>query len=318
MAARGTGGRRTRGAQGHGRGARRARRAQSAVPPRAWGAAGFTLIELVVTMAVSVIVVSFAAVFITVPVEGFTDQARRARLVDAAESALSRVRRDVRRALPNTVRVTANGAVVALEMLGTVDGARYREQPPGSPAQRLDFAVADDSFNVIGPFTQIGKPFSSTTHYLAIYNVGVPGADAYELANVITPPGTQIDIAADVFAGEDRVALAPPFRFGYSSPSRRIYLVNGPVSYLCDTAAGTLVRYAGYAITASQADRDSNAELVGAGAAASVMADRVTGCAFTYAPGTAERAGMLTLDITLAEDGERVRLLSQVHVDNVP
>jgi len=286
--------------------------------PRHGTACGFTLVELVVTMAVSAIVVSFAAVFITVPVEGFTDQTRRGRLVDAAESALGRIRRDVRRALPNSVRVTANGAVVALEVLGTVDGGRYREQPPGSPAQRLDFAAADDSFNAIGPFTQIGKPFSSTTHYLAIYNVGVPGADAYELGNVITPPGTRIDVAADTFAGEDRVTLSPPFRFGYTSPTQRVFLVDGPVSYLCDTAAGTLVRYAGYAIAASQTDRDSSGELVGAGAAGGVMADRVSGCAFTYAPGTAERAGLLTLEITLAEDGESVRLLSQVHVDNVP
>ena len=48
----------------------------------------------------------------------------------------------------------------------------------------------------IGGFQNIAKPFSSNTHYLSIYNVGVPGANAYELANVITPPGTQIDIAS--------------------------------------------------------------------------------------------------------------------------
>ncbi len=79
--------------------------------------------------------------------------------------------------------------VAALEMLSTVDGARYRAQPPGTAAQILDFAAADGSLNVLGPFTQVTKPFSSTSHYLAVYNVGVPGADAYELANVITPAG---------------------------------------------------------------------------------------------------------------------------------
>lgn len=279
---------------------------------------GFTIIELVVTMAVSVIVVAFAAVFVSVPVKGFTDQARRVRLVDSAETALSRMSRDVRRALPNSVRTTASGGVAALEVLSSVDGGRYREQPPGGPDQILDFAGADGSFNVIGPFTQIAKPFSSTTTYLAIYNVGVPGADAYELANVITPAGTQIDIAADVLAAEDRITLSPAFRFAYGSPSRRIYLVDGPVSYLCDPVAGTLRRYTGYAIAQNHADRDSAAELLAAGAAQSLMADRVTGCVLSYAPGTSERAGMVTMEISIAEAGETVSLLAQVHVDNVP
>ena len=49
---------------------------------------GFTLIELVVTLVISAIVVSFVSVFISGPVRGFMDQARRARLVDATDSAL--------------------------------------------------------------------------------------------------------------------------------------------------------------------------------------------------------------------------------------
>jgi MSHA biogenesis protein MshO len=279
---------------------------------------GFTLIELVVTLTLSVIVVGFVSVFISGPVQGFTDQTRRARLVDAADTALKRMGRDVRRALPNSVRTSVSAGVAALEVLSTVDGARYRAQPPGTAAQILDFAVADASFNAIGPFTQVAKPFSSTGHYLAIYNVGVPGADAYELANVITPAATQIDITVDGVSGEDRVTLAPAFRFAYASPTQRVYLIDGPISYLCDPTAGTLMRYQGYSIAPSQAARDSHGELLAAGAAASLMANRIASCAFTYAPGTAERAGLLTLQFTVSAQGESISLLSQVHVDNVP
>jgi MSHA biogenesis protein MshO len=279
---------------------------------------GFTVIELVVTMTIGVIVVAFAALFISAPVQGFVDQTRRGRLVDAAETALDRVGRDVRRALPNSIRTRAASGVAALELLGTTDGARYREQPPGGAPRQLDLSAPDGSFNVIGAFTQIAKPFSSTSHHLAIYNVGVPGADAWELANVMTPAGTQIDIVPDTFAGEDRVTLTPPFRFAFGSPSRRVFLVDGPVSYLCDPLAGTLRRYEGYAIAVSQADRDSHAELVAAGATSSMLADLIGGCTFTYTPGTAERAGLVTLEFSIAEQGETVTLLSQVHVDNVP
>jgi MSHA biogenesis protein MshO len=279
---------------------------------------GFTLVELVVAMSVSVVVVAFVAVFMTRPVAGFTDQSRRAKLVDAADTALRRMSRDVRRALPNSVRTTTNGTVVALELLGSIDGARYRAQPPGSADQILDFTIADGAFNSIGPFTQVAKPFSSVNAYLSIYNVGVPGADAYELGNVITPPGTQIDIASDTVAGEDRVTLTPGYRFAFESPTQRLFLVEGPISYLCDAGARTLRRYSGYAIAPNQASRDSDAELMAAGATATLMADRVAACTLTYAPGTAERAGLVSMELVIDEQGETITLLAQAHVDNVP
>ena len=270
------------------------------------------------TLVISTVVVSFVSLFITGPVTGFIDQSRRARLVDTADTALQRIGRDVRRALPNSVRATSAAGVVALELLSTVDGGRYRAQPPGTVAQVLDFAAADGSFNVLGPFTQLAKPWSSTGHYLAIYNVGVAGADAFELANVITPVGTTISIAVDGSTGEDRVTLTPAFRFAYPSPTQRVFLLDGPVTYLCDTVAGTLMRYQGYAIAAAQASRDSHGELLGAGASASLMANQLVGCTFTYTAGTAERAGLVSLQFTVRSQGESVSLLSQVHVDNVP
>ena len=281
---------------------------------------GFTLIELVITLVVSTVVVGFVSLFISGPVTGFTDQARRARLVDAADSALRRIGRDVRRALPNSVRTTSAGGVIALEVLSTVDGARYRAQPPGGAAQILDFAAADGSFNVLGPFTQLTKPWTSTTHRLAIYNVGVPGADAYELANVVTPigPGQTIAIAVDGATGEDRVTVTPAFKFAYPSPTQRVFLIDGPVTYICDAVAGTLMRYQGYDIEASQASVDSHGELIGNGATASLMANQLTSCSFAYTPGTAERAGLVSLQFAVQAQGETVSLLSQVHVDNVP
>jgi MSHA biogenesis protein MshO len=279
---------------------------------------GLTLIELVVTLVISTVVVGFVALFISGPVQGFADQSRRVRLVDAADAALQRIGRDIRRSLPNSVRTTSGGGVAALEVLSTVDGARYRAQPPGTAAQILDFAAADDSFNVLGPFTQVAKPYNSASHHLAVYNVGVPGASAYELSNVITPAGTTISIDTDGATGEDRITLTPPFRFAYASPTQRVFLVDGPVSYLCDTVAGTLTRYQGYAIAANQSARDSHGELLAAGAIASLMANRVGGCSFDYTPGTAERAGLVSLQIVVSAQGETVSLLSQVHVDNVP
>jgi len=280
---------------------------------------GFTLVELVITIVLTTIVISFMAIFISGPVSAYNDQSRRAELVDVGENSLRRIARDIRRALPNSVRVTATGNVVALELLNTVDGVRYRDRPPpGNPTKRLRFTGPDNAFNSVGTFAGISRPFSSTAHYLAIYNVGVPGADAYELTNVITPPGTRIDIDADSTPGEDNIRLSPAFQFGFASPGQRVYLVDTPVSYLCDTATETLVRYAGYSITADQADRDSSGELLGAGAEATLIADQLSSCSIVYAPGTSQRAGLVSLALAVSSAGETVSLLHQVHVDNVP
>lgn len=281
--------------------------------------AGFTLIELVITMSITAIVIGFAAIFFSGPVRGFTDQVRRAELVDAAESALRRMQRDIRRGLPNSIRVTTNGTVSALEILNTVEGVRYRSgPPPGNASAWLTFATADNSFNSIGQFDAISKPFSSTSHYLSIYNVGVAGANAYDLADVITPPGTQIDIDDAAETGEDNIQLNPSFEFTYPSPRQRVYLIDTPVSFLCDTSNGRLTRYSGYTIASSQSDRDTAAELLGAGATDAIMSDNLSACTFTYTPGTAQRAALVTLSLTLSQDGESISLLQQVHVDNVP
>jgi MSHA biogenesis protein MshO len=280
-------------------------------------ARGFTLIEMVVTIAVGAVVVAFMAMFIVLPMDAYTAQTRRAGLVDASDSALRFMARDIRSALPNSVRVASSGSVTALELLATADGARYQDDGPVSnPALALDFTAADGAFATTVPFTQLALPFSSNAYYLSIYNVGVPGADAYQMSNVITPAGTTITISAGASSNQNLVTLSPAFQFAYGSPEKRIYLVSGPVSYLCDTSAGTLTRYSGYPISSIQAT--SGAALSAAGAASAVVAANVASCSFTYSAGTAQRNALATLSLQIAQSGESVQLLNEVQVVNAP
>jgi MSHA biogenesis protein MshO len=240
-------------------------------------------------------------------------------LVDSADAVLRLVGRDVRSALPNSIRVVDNGTVVALELLAALDAVRYRDSgATANPAQELDFGSPDTSFASLSQFDGITRPFTTTQYYLSIYNVGVPGADAYSLSNVITPAGTSITINNSATAGEDLITISPAFRFAYGSPGHRVYLVSGPVTYLCDETAHTIRRYSGYSIAANQASRDTAAELNGAGASSSLIASNITACQFDYVPGTAQRAGLVTLRVTINKDGESIWLVNQVHVENAP
>jgi MSHA biogenesis protein MshO len=292
----------------------RASRARASRRPHA---GGFTLIELVITITVGSIVVAFMALFIVMPMNAYTAQTRRAALVDASDSALRFMARDLRSALPNSVRMTSAGTVNALELLATLDGARYQDNGPlTNPALVLDLTAPDGAFATTVPFTQLTLPWTSTTAYLSIYNVGVPGANAYQMANVITPAGTTITIAPGAAANQNLVTLNPAFQFAFGSPGKRVYLVSGPVSYLCDTAAGTLTRYTGYAIAAAQPVSD--AALMAAGASSALVAANVSGCQFTYSQGTAQRNALATLTLAITQVGESVQLLNEVQVVNAP
>ena len=287
-------------------------------------ARGFTLVELVVTIAVSSVVVAFMAMFIVTPMTIYTSQTRRAALVDAADSALRFIGRDLRAALPNSVRRTASGSVTALELLATVDGARYQDSGPlSNPALALDLTALDGAFATTVPFTQLPLPlpWSSSAYFLSIYNLGVPGADAYQtqpanVPNVITQANTTITISAGATANQNLVTLSSPFQFAYGSPGQRVYLVSGPVSYLCDTGAATLTRYSGYTIASAQPT--SAAVLNATGASSALVASNVTGCQFVFNAGTAQRNGLATLTLQITQSGESVQLLHQVEVVNAP
>jgi MSHA biogenesis protein MshO len=280
-------------------------------------ARGFTLIELVITIAVGSVVVAFMALFIVTPMTTYTAQTRRAALVDAADSALRFMGRDLRGALPNSVRVSASGSVSALELLATADGARYQDSGPlSNPALALDLTAADGAFATTVPFTQLTLPWTSSAYFLSIYNVGVPGADAYQMANVITPAGTTITISAGATANQDLVTLSPAFQFAFGSPGQRVFLVSGPVTYLCDTAAATLTRYSSYTIASAQPA--SAAALNAVGASATLVASNVAGCQFVLNAGTAQRNALATLTLRIAQSGESVQLLHQVQVVNAP
>jgi MSHA biogenesis protein MshO len=256
--------------------------------------------------------------------------------VDAAEMALRRVSHDIRQALPNSVRVDGSGRVI--EMLNTLDGARYREGPGqitgghnhAGQQYRLKLTGADsDGFNIAGFFQNITVPFTSTTERLAIYNQGVTGADAYADASLLVgryvitnPVVTTFTIAKDDGGGfddEDQILrVGADFNFRYASPNQRMFIVDTPVTYLCNTTNKTITRYSNYTITAAQPTDPAAAPLSTASNA--LLSSPVTACAFTYSPGTNQRAGLVTLDITVSDtaSGEQVRLLYQAHVDNSP
>ncbi len=286
---------------------------------------GFTIIEIVIVVVlVGIIGVGLARV-LAIPFATYRDLGRRAQLVDFADAASRRIARDLRRALPNSVRVATGGET--LEFIRAVDGARYRRNPGDNgggndhtaDSDWLSFS-GDTDFNVLGSFQHLdftlGTPLASG-HRIAIYNTGdTVYNDAATDANpgVVTPDETDVTLVAD--GDEQQINLSVSHRFSFESPDQRLYLIDTPVTYDCDLAADTLVRYWSYDITSSQPTNPASTPL--SSASSVLMNDLIESCSFDYSPGTPQRAGLVTIELVIADEGERVRVLHQVHVENSP
>ena len=116
------------------------------------------MVEMIVVMVITGIIGGMVAIFIKAPVQGYVDSARRAEMTDIADTALRRLSRDIRTAVPNSVRVLGCGTTPCIEFLPTKGGGRYRASPAtagtiycGSYAAAvLDFDAADTCFEIIG------------------------------------------------------------------------------------------------------------------------------------------------------------------------
>jgi MSHA biogenesis protein MshO len=108
----------------------------------------------------------------------------------------------------------------------------------------------------------------------------------------------------------------PGWRFPARSPSNRFFVVDTPVSFVCDSSTGEVLMYQNYSIMASQPVAAGDFGVAGA-----VLADKVSDCGastFLYNAGAGVRYGLVVIRLTVSDAGEDVSLLQQAHVLNAP
>jgi MSHA biogenesis protein MshO len=315
-----------RGTAGRAAGGRRPRHVVAAQRPALLGAwrrqAGFTLLEAILTIAITGIVAGMVAVFLRQPIDAFVDSGRRAELTDAADTALRRIARDVRRAVPNSLRVAEAAGVHYIELIPARSGGRYRVDEScfasGCGSLSTMGSLVDDASGLPAICTGAGTPpgclladriviynaYNNAGGDCAVDNPSVycefAGGDNTSAITAVTPGGD-----TDVIA-----FAANRFVPANGSAAARFQVAEGPVTYACDPGSGRLTRHAGYALAAVQPTPPS-------GGSTALLADGITGCSLSYA-GAFQRWALLSMQLTLARAGESITLFQQVHVDNAP
>lgn len=268
---------------------------------------GFTLVELVMVIVVLGILSLGSVKFVSQSAQGLVDTADRQILSSAANIALEKVLREVRRALPNSVRTFSDGANTCLEITPINSSSEYISIPTASNALSFD-AVQFSTHGVL------------TSGYVAVYPTSVGAVYG-------TSPAT-VRAVSDITASAGSVGVsgpslqtitfsaAPGYRFPTESPRKRFFLVGLPVSF-CDDGNGHLWRYKNYGFQVN-----SSASIPTSGGDRELIADslRANSLSFNVIPAQLNRNAVVSMSLVVERQGspEQLSVSQEVQLRNVP
>lgn len=275
---------------------------------------GFTLVELVIVIALTGVVAVLASTMVGNQMLGYVDTARRAELMAKADMAMQHIARDLRGAVPYSIRVSGGSA---LEWVPVQSWGRYRKRANVSEDAALDFSLPDNSFEVFFGTAMLAIPANAQ---LVIGNTDAAGIDGINLygdvsTGALVPAGSHVITPASVSVGSsgNAITLSPSFQFALASLASRFYVVNGAASYVC--SGNTVTRFSGYALQKSQPVNAAAAPL--STSTSALLLDGVASCQFGYTAVDATY-GMLSVQLRLQEGNETVTMTRMISIENRP
>lgn len=192
---------------------------------------GFSLVELVtVIILLGVLSVGISS-FIQFGSQTFVETSGRDQLISSARFAVERINRDLRQALPNSLRVLGKpGSLVrCLEYKPIIASTIYQDIPvlPEPANNQIEVIKFDDS------------NFSASTH-VAVYPLD--SNEAFGTAKIKALSAVAIDKLSDP---KWLITLSLNTSFSEDSPTNRAFFIAGSVSYCVDTTR-QLRRFQGY------------------------------------------------------------------------
>lgn len=275
--------------------------------------AGFTLLELIIVLVLTTIIGATVAVFVRPVIDAYSDTRSRVVLGDMGDTALRRMVRDIRVAVPNSLRTPGEAC---FELVPSVTGGRYRMGPnAANDAWWVNTSAATTGFDVLSTLSR--QP--AVGDFVVINNQN--GNDVYNGANratvsaVSTPSSTQGTLRLTISA----LQVSPGYDGGrfqvVGQGERSVFYVCESAGLSADGSTGTGVLW--------RLRRDFNAIYPTAcpsGSGGTVLARNISRCRFVYNPnqGATQQSGFVYLELAITRNGETATLTHGAHVLNVP
>jgi len=290
---------------------------------------GFTLVELIVVITLLGIISLVTVGFITSTVQGYADLTRRDQLSSAARVAVERMARELRNALPNSIRVADD----CIEFIPALAASRYLTLPLTS---------ASNAFSSVPFATQpeLGRvavyPIDTNTADEPLRPAGqnpiydIDQGDSATIA-IISPP-INTSTVLNAASGAVDVVLTSNHRFPAEAPSKRYFIVDEPVSFC--VVGSDLYRFQGtsgsaYTYALNQPTGGTlftNLAEPQKALLASDVVSPVDNNVFTYSGATLLRNGIVLFDLFVEDQQltsadrtrENIRVQFEVQIKNAP
>jgi len=282
---------------------------------------GFTLIELCMVMVLLGMTAMGAGGIIKASSQIFIDVSEREALTSNVRFSVERLNREIRTALPNSVRVFSDETVKCLEYIPTLVIGISLEVPavpeatdPEGGDTTITVVRFDDSLLsgvvhvVVNPLVvdQVYDTIEKSTIRYALDSEG-RGSIGKIIDNLWT-----IELEEQVY-------------FKENSPTKRIFFVNEPVAYCA--SEGLLTRYTDYGFNGIELDENGKAltgqldindePLTGVGV---LMAESIdlAGTSFTVKKASSFRNTLVDITLQFSKNTEYLTFHNQAQVLNVP
>jgi MSHA biogenesis protein MshO len=286
---------------------------------------GFSLVELVIVIVITGIIAAMGLVFFRPAMDSYMDIARRATLTDVADTALRRMGREIRSAVPNSIRWPNNQCI---EIMPSSTGGRYRmaTDTVNAGSAPLDISQPVTAFDVLTPLWDTASPPgvlpAKVGDWVVIGNQNTN--DVY--TGVTRSDITAITSPASLVAQHKITVTSHQYPSGYNGGRFMVVENNGgspAVVYVCSGADGTVNASGNGKGTLYRVPRAFNSTYpvsCPATTGGSVLATNVRTCNIIYNASHAgsQQSGFVWMQLDIAQSNEIISTAYGVHVDNVP